>query len=176
MGLQKFYNEVHTLHTVQCSMTSVATSSSGIPTPKSSSTWHDLPHECRGAVTQRVSGGPDCWGCRSCLESGAGHLVWTTLWRIRADTINPLSACRAPSSTSPHIHGSSFLVRSNSGHLNEPAVEVGKSQEGLDFPLGFWSWPLRHTSDFDWVHLHLPLRDIKSEVLHLHLFNSHFSS
>jgi len=50
--------------------------------------------------------------------------------------------------------------------LDEPAVEVGKAQEGLHFLPVRWSRPLRYSSYFDWVHLNGILGNNHSELLH----------
>jgi len=50
--------------------------------------------------------------------------------------------------------------------LDEPAVEVGKTQEGLHFLPVRWSRPFRYSSYLDWVHLNGILGNNHSKVLH----------
>ena len=49
---------------------------------------------------------------------------------------------------------------------DEPTVEVGKPEEGLQLLLGGRNWPLRYSSDFGWVHLDRVMGNDHSEVLH----------
>ena len=53
---------------------------------------------------------------------------------------------------------------------DEPTVEVGKPEEGLQLLLGGWNWPLRYSGDFGWVHLDGVMGNDHSEVLHPGLF------
>jgi len=50
--------------------------------------------------------------------------------------------------------------------LDEPAVEIGKAQEGLHFLPIRWSRPFRYSSYLDWVHLNGILGNNHSEVFH----------
>ena len=54
--------------------------------------------------------------------------------------------------------------------LDEVAIEVCKSKEGLHFPPISQSWPLHDSLDLDWVHLHLSFWDDESKVFHPSLF------
>ena len=54
--------------------------------------------------------------------------------------------------------------------LDEPLVEVDKSDKGLDLFLVPRYGPLCHTGDLDWVHLHRALRNNHSKVLYLEAF------
>ena len=50
--------------------------------------------------------------------------------------------------------------------LDEPTVEVGKPEEGLQLLLGGQNWPLRHSGHFGWVHLDRVMGNDHSKVLH----------
>ena len=51
--------------------------------------------------------------------------------------------------------------------LDEPAVEIGKSQEGLHLFLTIQSRPFRNPHILHWIHFLLPMRDDEAQVLNL---------
>ena len=67
-----------TSHIDQCSETSAATNSCGLPIPGSSTDLHDWLLWCCGVETRSGVGAPDFPERRSSLGSGVDHLVWTT--------------------------------------------------------------------------------------------------
>ena len=69
-------------HIDQCSKTSVATSSCGLPIPGSSTNLRVWLLWCCGVGTQSGVRAPDFPECRSFLRNGVDHLIWTTLLRI----------------------------------------------------------------------------------------------
>lgn len=53
--------------------------------------------------------------------------------------------------------------------LNEPAVEVGELEKGLDFFLISWSWPFHNSCNLSRVHFYGVVRDDHSEIFHFGL-------
>jgi hypothetical protein len=58
--------------------------------------------------------------------------------------------------------------------LDEPAVEVYKAQERLHLLSIGWPWPIHYSRYLHWVHLHLPLRKNKAQVLNRHMLKFAF--
>ena len=50
--------------------------------------------------------------------------------------------------------------------LDEPSVEIYKSDKGLDFPFVLRLQPLQNSRHFYQIHLHHPLRDNYSKILY----------